>query len=174
MAPGGPLADRGFLLQVLAQDGEEFKMLVEYVSNTHGATHSSYSLEVLDIFRVSRHGESKRYKPFSKLANRMLLWHGSRTTNFAGILSQVSGKVLSSPEATPTHIFSCLRVCASLHQKPLPLGTCLEKECILRTWFQRVLITAALARLIPQASCFSVKWLWEICEIGRASCRERV
>jgi hypothetical protein len=26
----------------------------------------------------------------------MLLWHGSRTTNFAGILSQVSGIVLSA------------------------------------------------------------------------------
>lgn len=65
-------------------------MLQEYVANTHGATHSSYTLEVLDIFSVARHGEKKRYKPFSKMANRMLLWHGSRITNFAGILSQVS------------------------------------------------------------------------------------
>lgn len=103
MATGGPSADWCSLVQVLAQDGEEFKMLVEYVTNTHGATHSSYSLEVLDIFRVSRHGESKRYKPFSKLANRMLLWHGSRTTNYAGILSQVSTKLPSHPETTPTH-----------------------------------------------------------------------
>ena len=76
-------------LQVLPKDGEEFLMIQEYVANTHGATHSSYSLEVLEVFSTSRHGQSKRYKPFSKLANRMLLWHGSRVTNFAGILSQV-------------------------------------------------------------------------------------
>lgn len=65
-------------------------MIQEYVANTHGATHSSYTLEVLEVFSVARHGEKKRYKPFSKIANRMLLWHGSRITNFAGILSQVS------------------------------------------------------------------------------------
>lgn len=77
-------------VQALPHDGEEYMMLQEYVANTHGATHSSYSLEVLDIFSVARHGEKKRYKPFSKMANRMLLWHGSRITNYAGILSQVS------------------------------------------------------------------------------------
>lgn len=76
-------------VQVLAKEGEEFLMIQEYVANTHGATHSSYSLEVLEVFTVARHGEKKRYKPFSKMANRMLLWHGSRTTNYVGILSQV-------------------------------------------------------------------------------------
>ena len=64
-------------------------MIQEYVANTHGATHSSYSLDVLEVFSVARHGEKKRYKPFSKMGNRMLLWHGSRTTNYVGILSQV-------------------------------------------------------------------------------------
>ena len=64
-------------------------MLKEYVRNTHGLTHNQYDLEVMEVFKVGRHGEEKRYKPFSKLHNRMLLWHGSRTTNYAGILSQV-------------------------------------------------------------------------------------
>ena len=76
-------------VEVLPKDREEFAMIQEYVANTHAATHSSYSLEVLEVFCTSRHGEKKRYKPFSKLANRMLLWHGSRVTNYAGILSQV-------------------------------------------------------------------------------------
>ena len=76
-------------LQPLDKDRDEFAMLQEYVANTHGATHSSYSLEVLEVFSIARHGESKRYKPFSKMENRMLLWHGSRTTNYVGILSQV-------------------------------------------------------------------------------------
>ena len=75
--------------QVLSKDSKEFKRLVEYVKNTHVATHMQYELEVMEVFKVDRHGEKERYEPFSKLHNRQLLWHGSRTTNFCGILSQV-------------------------------------------------------------------------------------
>lgn len=49
------------------------------------------------IFKIAREGESQRYKPFRQLHNRKLLWHGSRTTNFAGILSQ--GLRIAPPEA---------------------------------------------------------------------------
>lgn len=44
------------------------------------------------MFKVERKGEASRYKKFSKLPNKKLLWHGSRLTNFAGILSQVNKK----------------------------------------------------------------------------------
>jgi poly [ADP-ribose] polymerase len=74
---------------VLPKDGEEFQRLVEYVRNTHAATHNQYELEVMEVFKIGRHGEESRYKKFSKFSNRQLLWHGSRTTNFCGILSQV-------------------------------------------------------------------------------------
>lgn len=87
-------------IEVLPKDSEEYKILEEYVCNTHAATHSHYSLEVVEVFRVARQGESKRYKPFSKLHNRMLLWHGSRLTNYAGILSQ--GLRIAPPEAPVT------------------------------------------------------------------------
>ena len=87
-------------MEVLSKDTDEFKMLVEYVRNTHAATHNEYQLEVLEIFKIARHGESKRFKPFSKLNNRMLLWHGSRFTNFVGILSQ--GLRIAPPEAPVT------------------------------------------------------------------------
>ena len=49
------------------------------------------------IFKVSRDGEYKRFRPFEQLHNRQLLWHGSRTTNYAGILSQ--GLRIAPPEA---------------------------------------------------------------------------
>ena len=90
-------------------------MIQEYVANTHGATHSSYSLEVLEVFSIARHGEKKRYKPFSKMANRMLLWHGSRTTNYVGILSQVTPL-----PTTPTFCDSLflIRACVLHHRKP--------------------------------------------------------
>ncbi len=87
-------------VQVLPPDGEEFQMLLNYIHNTHGATHTQYELELLEVFKVSRHGEDKRYKPFQKLHNRQLLWHGSRTTNYVGILSQ--GLRIAPPEAPVT------------------------------------------------------------------------
>jgi len=79
-------------------------MIKEYITNTHAPTHSSYTLELMEVFNIERHGESKRYKPFRKLPNRKLLWHGSRTTNFAGILSQ--GLRIAPPEAPVVSVTS--------------------------------------------------------------------
>ena len=59
------------------------------MKNTHASTHNLYKLKIEEIFKISRHGESGRFEKFKSLDNRMLLWHGSRTTNYAGILSQV-------------------------------------------------------------------------------------
>ena len=47
---------------MLPKDSEEFKRLVEYVKNTHGATHTMHELEVMEIFKVARHGEEERFK----------------------------------------------------------------------------------------------------------------
>ncbi|XP_061389126.1 poly [ADP-ribose] polymerase [Musca vetustissima] len=87
-------------LEPLDKDSEEYALLTKYVKNTHAATHNMYDLEVVDIFKVARQGESRRYKPFKKLHNRRLLWHGSRLTNFAGILS--NGLKIAPPEAPVT------------------------------------------------------------------------
>ncbi|KAM9676510.1 LOW QUALITY PROTEIN: poly [ADP-ribose] polymerase 1-like [Dama dama] len=85
-------------IKVVDKDSEEAKIIRKYVKNTHATTHNAYDLEVIDIFKIEREGESQRYKPFKQLHNQRLLWHGSRTTNFAGILSQG----LRSPEAPVT------------------------------------------------------------------------
>ncbi|XP_020806219.1 poly [ADP-ribose] polymerase [Drosophila serrata] len=87
-------------LDPLDKSTEEFSILKNYVKNTHASTHSAYELEIVDVFKVQRQGESRRYKPFKKLHNRKLLWHGSRITNFAGILSH--GLKIAPPEAPPT------------------------------------------------------------------------
>lgn len=89
-----------YLLQVVGQGSEEYQMVLKYIQNTHGATHTQYELELQEVFKLCRHGESKRYKPFQKLHNRQLLWHGSRTTNYVGILSQ--GLRIAPPEAPVT------------------------------------------------------------------------
>jgi poly [ADP-ribose] polymerase len=78
----------------------EWKELVDYLVKTKGDTHH-LDYNVQDIFRIQRKGESERFdaSPFAKVAtsNRRLLWHGSRVTNFAGILSQ--GLRIAPPEA---------------------------------------------------------------------------
>jgi poly [ADP-ribose] polymerase len=51
----------------------------------------------LQIFKIEREGEEATFSPFKDLHNRKLLWHGSRHTNFAGILSQ--GLRIAPPEA---------------------------------------------------------------------------
>uniref|UniRef100_A0A9L0SUW9 Poly [ADP-ribose] polymerase n=1 Tax=Equus caballus TaxID=9796 RepID=A0A9L0SUW9_HORSE len=87
-------------IKVVDKDSEEAETIRKYVKNTHATTHNAYDLEVVDIFKIEREGESQRYKPFKQLHNRRLLWHGSRTTNFAGILSQ--GLRIAPPEAPVT------------------------------------------------------------------------
>nr|AAB35560.1 NAD+:protein(ADP-ribosyl)-transferase, ADPRT [Xenopus, Peptide Partial, 607 aa] [Xenopus] len=87
-------------IKVVAKDSEESRIICDYVKNTHADTHNAYDLEVLEIFKIDREGEYQRYKPFKQLHNRQLLWHGSRTTNFAGILSQ--GLRIAPPEAPVT------------------------------------------------------------------------
>lgn len=87
-------------LEPMDKSADMYKRLVDYVHNTHAETHTQYSLDVLDIFEVDRKGERQMFEPFKALHNRQLLWHGSRTTNFAGILSQ--GLRIAPPEAPVT------------------------------------------------------------------------
>ncbi|TNN08103.1 Poly [ADP-ribose] polymerase 1 isoform 1 [Schistosoma japonicum] len=76
-------------LEPLDNDCNEYKLILDYVRETHGATHTQYTLEVLNIFEVHRDGEENRFAK-CKVAqhNKQLLWHGSRQTNWMGILSQ--------------------------------------------------------------------------------------
>ncbi|XP_060772355.1 poly [ADP-ribose] polymerase 1 [Neoarius graeffei] len=87
-------------IEVVDKSSEEAQIIHQYVKNTHAETHNTYTLEVEEIFKINRDGEYQRYRPFKDLPNRQLLWHGSRTTNFAGILSQ--GLRIAPPEAPVT------------------------------------------------------------------------
>lgn len=87
-------------IQVLDKASDEFNIIERYVKNTHAETHNLYTLDIIDVFKIERKGEVKRFKPFKQLGNRKLLWHGSRVTNYAGILSQ--GLRIAPPEAPVT------------------------------------------------------------------------
>eukprot|EP01017_Pseudomicrothorax_dubius_P046066 TRINITY_DN8068_c0_g1_i1.p1 TRINITY_DN8068_c0_g1~~TRINITY_DN8068_c0_g1_i1.p1 ORF type:complete len:690 (+),score=247.15 TRINITY_DN8068_c0_g1_i1:45-2114(+) len=75
----------------------EYKLVEQYVRNTHATTHSNYGVDILDVFSLKREGEDDKFKD---VGNRMLLWHGSRLTNYVGIISQ--GLRIAPPEAPVT------------------------------------------------------------------------
>ena len=52
------------------------------------------NLSLIKAYELNRHGEKEKFKDFG---NKKLLWHGSRMTNFVGILSQ--GLRIAPPEA---------------------------------------------------------------------------
>ncbi|GAV66962.1 PARP domain-containing protein/SAP domain-containing protein/PARP_reg domain-containing protein/WGR domain-containing protein [Cephalotus follicularis] len=87
-------------LRPVDADSEEFFMIAKYMQNTHAKTHSSYVVDIVQIFKVAREGEIERFSKFCNTKNRMLLWHGSRLTNWTGILSQ--GLRIAPPEAPVT------------------------------------------------------------------------
>ncbi|XP_023231702.1 poly [ADP-ribose] polymerase 2-like isoform X3 [Centruroides sculpturatus] len=84
-------------LEPLEHSDKEFEMVELYVQNTHGETHRSYSLSVTDVFKCSKSGEDKNFRDYG---NKMLLWHGSRLSNWPGILKQ--GLRIAPPEAPVT------------------------------------------------------------------------
>lgn len=84
-------------IQLIDPTSEDYKMIEKYVDNTHGSTHLTYNLKILEIFKIKRTGEKEKFK---NVGNRMLLWHGSRLTNFVGIISQ--GLRIAPPEAPCT------------------------------------------------------------------------
>ncbi|KAI8896085.1 poly polymerase catalytic domain-containing protein [Globomyces pollinis-pini] len=90
-------------IEPIDKKSDTFKLLDQYLHDTHGQTHSHYKLEILDAFELDHEHENKRFDVKvndDKLDNKMLLWHGSRLTNFVGILSQ--GLRIAPPEAPVT------------------------------------------------------------------------
>lgn len=85
-------------LQPLDSSSDDYKVIDKYLQSTHAPTHSDYTMTILDIFSVDRDGESNNF--LSQLHNRTLLWHGSRLSNWVGILSQ--GLRVAPPEAPVT------------------------------------------------------------------------
>lgn len=83
----------------LSSESIEFSEISQYLLRTCGQTHHmNYSVQ--DVFRIERQGEYERFQKsgYASIASdRRLLWHGSRATNFGGILGQ--GLRIAPPEA---------------------------------------------------------------------------
>jgi poly [ADP-ribose] polymerase len=83
----------------LDHKSREFTEIGDYLNNSKGQTHH-VDYKVQEIFRIERKGEFERFdrSKYAKIAsNRRLLWHGSRVTNYGGILGQ--GLRIAPPEA---------------------------------------------------------------------------
>uniref|UniRef100_A0A7I4FF06 Poly [ADP-ribose] polymerase n=2 Tax=Physcomitrium patens TaxID=3218 RepID=A0A7I4FF06_PHYPA len=87
-------------MEPLDTTSDEYALVKQYMEKTHGQTHYGYKLELLNVFKLQREGENDRFQNFEKDPNRMLLWHGSRLSNWTGILSQ--GLRIAPPEAPVT------------------------------------------------------------------------
>ncbi|GAV61586.1 BRCT domain-containing protein/PARP domain-containing protein/zf-PARP domain-containing protein/PARP_reg domain-containing protein/WGR domain-containing protein/PADR1 domain-containing protein [Cephalotus follicularis] len=85
----------------LPHDSEDYQLIKKYLLTTHAPTHMGWNLELEEVFALEKEGELDKFAPYrEKLNNKMLLWHGSRLTNFVGILSQ--GLRIAPPEVPAT------------------------------------------------------------------------
>ena len=82
----------------ISKSSDEWKWINQYVQNTHAPTHDEYKMKVMDVFEIDREAERKNFD--ASIGNRQFLWHGSRMTNWVGILSQ--GLRIAPPEAPVT------------------------------------------------------------------------
>ena len=82
----------GCKIKTLDEKNADYKLMKEYFDNTKGGFSK---VTVGDIYEIERPTEIKTYN--KAIGNNMLLWHGSRISNFVGILSQ--GLRIAPPEA---------------------------------------------------------------------------
>jgi poly [ADP-ribose] polymerase len=75
----------------------QYQLVESMDKNTHAPTHTEYTLEMLDLLSISRKDED--FVAVEGQPN-LLLWHGSRQGNFAGILSE--GLRIAPKEAPST------------------------------------------------------------------------
>jgi poly [ADP-ribose] polymerase len=131
-------------MEPVEKHSQEYSIIQQYLTNTHAAAHSNFKLEIESLFKVQREGEAERFAKYTRLPNRRLLWHGSRFTNFIGILTQ--GLRIAPPEAPVTGYFlgkgiyladmasKSAEYCHA--SKEFPTGLMLLCESALGRWFQ--------------------------------------
>ena len=84
-------------ISVLEKSNPNYNLIVKYLENSHSHRHDGFSLELQNIYKLKRKGEDDKFSRHDCLRNHYLLWHGSRLSNWVGILSQ--GLRIAPPEA---------------------------------------------------------------------------
>eukprot|EP00741_Cyanophora_paradoxa_P011121 tig00020553_g10742.t1 len=148
-------------LRPVERGGEDWRLCEHYLLSTHADTHRRYGLILRDAFYVSREGEEARFAPSRGIPNHMLLWHGSRKSNYVGILSQ--GLRIAPPEAPVTgYMFGKGIYFANMSSKSANYCFCSAKNNVGLVLLSQVavgrtheLVTAdsSLARAPPGTQC---------------------
>ncbi|KAK1946348.1 Poly [ADP-ribose] polymerase 2 [Phytophthora citrophthora] len=80
-------------MEPLCKQDNEYKIIEKFITKTNGGNRFSINT----ILKIARPDEETHKDVLGSLDNHMLLWHGSRLSNFVGILSQ--GLRIAPPEA---------------------------------------------------------------------------
>ncbi|XP_031627877.1 poly [ADP-ribose] polymerase-like [Contarinia nasturtii] len=80
-------------IEPLERNSDEFQTIIEHIDYTRGEN----DIKIDDIFKIQRENDDVSFEPYRRLPNRKMLWHGSRITNFNGILA--NGLRIAPPEA---------------------------------------------------------------------------
>jgi len=80
-------------LELLETTGGEYKAIEQYARNTS----QGHGMRIKHVYRLQRKGEAERHQQWKNLANHFLLWHGSGTSNYIGIMSE--GLRIAPPSA---------------------------------------------------------------------------
>ena len=98
--------------ELLSKDSPEYMTLEKYINNTSGND------KLINIFRVTRKGETERINKFKDLPNHFLLFHGTKIFNLIGIFS--NGLKIAPPEAPMTgYMFGKGIYLADMYQKSI-------------------------------------------------------
>lgn len=89
----------GVEIGALDKTSTEYDILKEYCVRTWPENNHA-GRKIRNIFKIQRKGEGEAFEDFSELGNKFLLFHGSRISNFMGIMSQ--GLRVAPPEAPKT------------------------------------------------------------------------
>ncbi|XP_050048270.1 poly [ADP-ribose] polymerase 2-like [Dermacentor andersoni] len=63
----------------------DYKLIQLAIKNTHGSTHVGFRIVLQHVFRIEKTSYNEN---FVSVGNHIMLWHGSRCSNIAGILSK--------------------------------------------------------------------------------------
>ena len=97
--------------ETIEKESPEFKTLEKYINNT------SYNDKIINIFRVTRKGETQRIN-LKNLNNHYLLFHGTKIFNLIGIFS--NGLKIAPPEAPMTgYLFGKGIYLADMYEKSI-------------------------------------------------------
>jgi len=81
----------------LTKESGEYQVIKKYVKRGYPGYNKDF---IINVFALERKGEAERISQWKNMKNRMYLWHGSKISNYMGILSE--GLRIAPPEAPAT------------------------------------------------------------------------